>query len=121
MLKSFALAAGAATCALALSACQDQASQGGGARDYISAVGSSTVYPFATAAGEKFAEAPGTKTPKLVSTGPGGCIERFCQVVDGDNPDISNASRRTKKSEVHTCTQKGSTHIGACHDNRTAP
>ena len=48
MLKSFALAAGAATCALALSACQDQASQGGGARDYISAVGSSTVYPFTT-------------------------------------------------------------------------
>jgi phosphate transport system substrate-binding protein len=41
--------AGAATAALALSACQDQASSGGAARDYISAVGSSTVYPFATA------------------------------------------------------------------------
>ncbi|RYZ82709.1 MAG: phosphate ABC transporter substrate-binding protein, partial [Proteobacteria bacterium] len=42
MFQKFALIAGAATCALALSACQDQASSGGGARDYISAVGSST-------------------------------------------------------------------------------
>ena len=53
------------TAALALSACQDQASSGGAARDYISAVGSSTVYPFATAVGEKFAEATGNKTPKI--------------------------------------------------------
>src|SRR3546814_1461007 len=60
--------AGAATCALALSACQDQASSGGGARSYISAVGSSTVYPFATAVGEKFAEATGNQTPDRKST-----------------------------------------------------
>ncbi|HMP45593.1 MAG TPA: phosphate ABC transporter substrate-binding protein, partial [Sphingopyxis sp.] len=61
MIKKFARPAGllacAATAALALSACQDQASSGGGARDFISAVGSSTVYPFATTAGERFAEA----------------------------------------------------------------
>ena len=109
MLKSFALAAGAATCALALSACQDQASQGGGARDYISAVGSSTVYPFATAAGEKFAEATGNKTPKIDSTGTGGGFERFCAGVGGDTPDISNASRRMKKSEYDTCQKNGVT------------
>src|SRR3546814_19709513 len=100
MLKSFALAAGAATCALALSACQDQASQGGGARDYISAVGSSTVYPFATAAGEKFAEATGNKTPKIDSTGSGGGFARFFQGVGGDTPDISNASRRLDRKSV---------------------
>ena len=87
--------AGAATCALALSACQDQASSGGGARDYISAVGSSTVYPFATAVGEKFAEATGNKTPKIDSTGTGGGFERFCAGVGGDTADISNASRRS--------------------------
>src|SRR3546814_19557538 len=68
--------AGAATCALALSACQDQASSGGGARAYISAVGSSTVYPFATAVGEKFAEATGNQTPKIDSTGTGGGCQK---------------------------------------------
>ena len=99
--------AGAATCALALSACQDQASSGGGARDYISAVGSSTVYPFATAVGEKFAEATGNKTPKIDSTGTGGGFERFCAGVGGDTPDIANASRRIKKKEFDSCAANG--------------
>lgn len=107
MAKTFALAIGAATCALALSACQDQASSGGAARDYISAVGSSTVYPFATAVGEKFAEATGNKTPKIDSTGTGGGFERFCAGVGGDTPDIANASRRMKKKEFDTCAKNG--------------
>ena len=107
MLQKFALAVGAATVALALSACQDQAASGGGARDYISAVGSSTVYPFATAAGEKFAEATGNKVPKIDSTGTGGGFERFCQGVGGDTPDIANASRRIKKKEFDSCAANG--------------
>lgn len=107
MAKTFALAIGAATAALALSACQDQAASGGGARDYISAVGSSTVYPFATAAGEKFAEATGNKVPKIDSTGTGGGFERFCQGVGGDTPDIANASRRIKKKEFDSCAANG--------------
>ena len=98
---------GAAVCALALSACQDQASSGGGARDYISAVGSSTVYPFATTVGEKFAEATGNKTPKIDSTGTGGGFERFCSGVGGETPDIANASRRIKKKEFDTCVANG--------------
>ncbi|MGB3804391.1 MAG: substrate-binding domain-containing protein [Sphingopyxis granuli] len=107
MAKTFALAIGAAACALALSACQDQAASSGGARDYISAVGSSTVYPFATAAGEKFAEATGNKVPKIDSTGTGGGFERFCQGVGGDTPDIANASRRIKKKEFDSCAANG--------------
>ncbi|MBL8651385.1 MAG: substrate-binding domain-containing protein [Sphingopyxis sp.] len=107
MLQKFALVAGAATAVLALSACQDQASSGGAARDYISAVGSSTVYPFATTVGEKFAEATGNKTPKIDSTGTGGGFERFCSGVGGDTPDIANASRRIKKKEFDTCVKNG--------------
>ena len=107
MVKKFALAACVATAALALSACQDQASSGGAARDYISAVGSSTVYPFATAVGEKFAEATGNKVPKIDSTGTGGGFERFCAGVGGDTPDIANASRRIKKKEFDTCAKNG--------------
>ena len=79
--------AGAATAALALSACQDQASSGGAARDYISAVGSSTVYPFATAVAERFVQTnAGMKAPQVESTGTGGGIERFCAGVGAATP-----------------------------------
>lgn len=107
MAKKFALIALAASSALALSACQDQASSAGAARDFISAVGSSTVYPFATTAGERFAEATGNKTPKIDSTGTGGGFERFCQGVGGDTPDIINASRRMKAKEFAACQANG--------------
>ncbi|MGB3844984.1 MAG: substrate-binding domain-containing protein [Sphingopyxis sp.] len=105
--RSTGLLACAATAALTLSACQDQASSGGAARDYISAVGSSTVYPFATTVGERFAEATGNKKPKIDSTGTGGGFERFCSGVGGDTPDIINASRRMKKKEFDTCQTNG--------------
>src|SRR3546814_4640154 len=100
------VAAGAAP-PLPLTACQDQASSGCNALDYISALVSSTVYPFATAVAEKFAEATGSKTPKIDSTGTGGGFERFCQAVGPDTPDISNASRRMKKSEFDKCQANG--------------
>src|SRR3546814_15789381 len=100
MMHKSILVAGVAASTLLLTACQDQASSGGNARDYISAVGSSTVYPFATAVAEKFAEATGSKTPKIDSTGTGGGFERFCQGVGGDTPDIANASRRKGDIEI---------------------
>ena len=109
MLKTFGLVA---VSALALSACNDQAGTAGGSRDYISAVGSSTVYPFATTAAEAFVNAnPGMKTPKIESTGTGGGIERFCQGVGAAFPDIANASRRMKKSEFDSCAANGITDI----------
>ena len=42
------------------------------ARDQISVVGSSTVYPFATVVAENFGRSTGMKTPKIESTGSGG-------------------------------------------------
>ena len=42
------------------------------ARDYISIVGSSTVYPFATVVAEQFGKTTNFKTPKIESTGSGG-------------------------------------------------
>ena len=48
-------------------------------RDYISIVGSSTVYPFATVVAERFGRRnAGFKTPKIESTGTGGGIKAFC-------------------------------------------
>lgn len=100
-----------AVSALTLSACQDQAASGGAARDTIRAVGSSTVYPFATVVGERFAEATGMKKPQIESTGTGGGIERFCGGVGPETPDIVNASRRMKKAEFDACVKNGVTDI----------
>jgi phosphate transport system substrate-binding protein len=97
--------------ALALSAC-DQAGSSSATRDYVSAVGSSTVYPFAGIAAEQFRQAnAGMKTPKIESTGTGGGIERFCSGVGASTPDIANASRRMKASEFATCRANGVTDI----------
>ena len=105
MTKTFALLA---VSAIALAGCNDQAGSSGASRDYISAVGSSTVYPFATTAAEEFVRAnAGMKTPKIESTGTGGGMERFCQGVGAAYPDISNASRRMKKSEFDKCVANG--------------
>lgn len=90
---------------LALSACD---STGGGsagsARDQIRAVGSSTVYPFATAVAEQYVNKnPGTKSPIIESTGTGAGMKLFCAGAGGDSPDIVNASRQMKKSEYEDC------------------
>ena len=81
------------------------------ARDYISIVGSSTVYPFATVVAENFGKTTSFKTPKIESTGSGGGFKLFCQGVGVDTPDITNASRAIKSSEVATCKKNGVTDI----------
>ena len=81
------------------------------ARDQINIVGSSTVYPFATVVAEKFGRGTGFKTPKIESTGSGGGLKLFCAGVGVKHPDITNASRRIKKSEVENCHKNGVTQI----------
>ncbi len=76
-------------------------------RDYISIVGSSTVYPFATVVAEQFGKTTKFKTPKIESTGSGGGLKLFCGGVGVQHPDITNASRRIKKSEVERCAKNG--------------
>ncbi|MFC1335006.1 MAG: PstS family phosphate ABC transporter substrate-binding protein [gamma proteobacterium symbiont of Clathrolucina costata] len=77
------------------------------ARDYISVVGSSTVYPLATVVAEQFGKTSKFKTPKIESTGSGGGLKLFCAGVGVEHPDITNASRRIKKSEVERCAGNG--------------
>ncbi|RMG36395.1 MAG: PstS family phosphate ABC transporter substrate-binding protein [Gammaproteobacteria bacterium] len=76
-------------------------------RDYISIVGSSTVYPFATVVAEQFGRKTRFKTPKIESTGSGGGMKLFCAGVGIETPDITNASRRMKKSEQQKCFDNG--------------
>ncbi len=77
------------------------------ARDQIRIVGSSTVYPFSTAVAETFGRTTSFKTPIVESTGSGGGLKLFCAGAGDDHPDITNASRRIKKSEVETCAKNG--------------
>ena len=77
------------------------------ARDNIEIVGSSTVYPFATAVAEQFAKKTGMPAPKVESTGTGGGMKLFCTGDGVDTPDITNASRRMKRSEMETCQKNG--------------
>jgi len=77
------------------------------ARDYISIVGSSTVYPFATVVAEQFGKTTSFKTPKIESTGSGGGLKLFAGGVGVEHPDITNASRRIKKSEFEKCMKNG--------------
>jgi len=76
-------------------------------RDYIEIVGSSTVYPFATVVAETFGNKTKFKTPKIESTGSGGGFKLFCAGNGINTPDITNASRRIKKSEVEKCASNG--------------
>jgi phosphate transport system substrate-binding protein len=78
-----------------------------GARDQIRIVGSSTVYPFATAVAEEFGHSSKFKTPIIESTGTGGGMKLFCAGVGVDHPDITNASRRIKQTEFDQCTANG--------------
>jgi phosphate transport system substrate-binding protein len=77
------------------------------ARDHIVIVGSSTVYPFATVVAERFGKGTKFKTPKVESTGSGGGLKLFCAGVGVDHPDITNASRKIKSSEIEKCAGNG--------------
>lgn len=81
------------------------------ARDQLRIVGSSTVFPFSTAVAEQFGKTTSFKTPVVESTGSGGGLKLFCSGVGTGYPDITNASRRIKASEVENCAAKGVTDI----------
>ena len=101
MLKKMTIVSAALTVAIS------NVAFGASARDYISIVGSSTVYPFATVVVEQFGKTTKFKTPKVESTGSGGGLKLFCAGVGVEHPDITNASRRIKKSEYEKCQTNG--------------
>lgn len=80
-------------------------------RDHIEIVGSSTVYPFATVVAERFGRSSAFKTPRIESTGSGGGMKLFCAGLGVDTPDITNASRRIKQSELDNCQANGVTDV----------
>ena len=74
-------------------------------------VGSSTVFPFAAAVAERFAQTSGFPAPVVESTGTGGGIKLFCAGVGEGTPDMANASRQMKESELAECAANGVTPV----------
>jgi len=99
--QTFAIAAVAAVAAAAAQPASAQS------RDQIRIVGSSTVYPFASAVVETFGRETRFPTPVIESTGSGGGLKLFCAGIGVQHPDITNASRRIKPSEVKRCQENG--------------
>ena len=92
----------------ALTGCGSGDAGGSATRAQIKAVGSSTVYPFATVVSESFARSnPDFKSPIIESTGTGGGIKLFCAGIGAQTPDIVHASRRMKASELADCEANG--------------
>jgi phosphate transport system substrate-binding protein len=96
------LAAGVAMAAMAGTAA---------ARDQISIVGSSTVFPYSQAVAEEFANRTGNPAPVLESTGTGGGFKAFCGGIGESHADITGASRAIKSSEAELCARNGVTDI----------
>ena len=104
MKKSISLLATACAATALLAGC------GGGnsSRDTIRAVGSSTVLPFAKLVSESFAKDNSQfKAPIIEGNGTGGGMKLFCAGVGSQHPDIEDASRRMKKSEIDDCVKNG--------------
>ncbi len=80
----------------------------GDSRTQIRIVGSSTVYPFTAAVAEQFKRTwPQFDAPIVEATGTGGGIKLLCAGVGQQYPDIANASRRIKASELADCARHG--------------
>lgn len=96
-------------CAGGLAGCVDQAAGGGtGARDQITVVGSSTVYPFTTIVAERYlANTPQARPPVIESTGTGAGFRLFCAGIGAAHPDIEDASRRLRRTEYDACVRNG--------------
>ncbi|MES2289656.1 MAG: substrate-binding domain-containing protein [Pseudomonadota bacterium] len=102
----FRITALALLATVALSGCES--SGDAGSRDQIRIVGSSTVYPFATAVAEQFKNRnPKFKSPIIESTGTGAGMKLFCAGVGARYPDVADASRRMKASEYEMCRKNG--------------
>jgi len=86
-----------ATLMAVVGACSDSRTQ-------IRIVGSSTVFPFTTSVAENFSRNNAEfLAPIVEATGTGGGIKLFCAGLGSRYPDVVNASRRMKASELEGC------------------
>lgn len=93
--------------AIALTSCQPSHNSGDpGGSGEVRVVGSSTVYPFSTKVAQEFKNITGYNVV-VESTGSGGGHKLFCNGSGPGTPDVTNSSRRQKKSEFELCKTNG--------------
>ena len=98
----------AASIAVLVAGCGSEGAGGAGsAAGQLQIVGSSTVYPFTTAVAEQFQRTNQGMSAIVESTGTGAGMKLFCSGVGDNFPDMTNASRRIKKSEFDDCAKNG--------------
>ncbi len=78
--------------------------------DEIRVVGSSTVYPFSTKVAQEYKNKTGQNVV-VEATGSGGGHKLFCEGINPSSPNMTNSSRRQKKSEFDRCAENGVTDI----------
>ncbi len=76
-------------------------------RDHISIAGATTIYPFATAVGERFSQAAKLKPPQIQGIGSGAGFKLFCAGIGVETPDIAVAVRPMKPEERELCEKNG--------------
>ena len=94
-----------------VAACGGRDSGSGSSGTKLTAVGSSTVYPFTTAVAEEFQRANPGSSVIVESTGTGAGIKLFCGGVGEQFPDMVNASRPMKASEYADCAKAGAKNV----------
>lgn len=103
-LRHFGRATAALCALLALGACDGI----GPARNQVRVVGSGTVYPFAKAVAEQLVQNdPSLPSPIIEANGTGAGMALFCGGVGPQYPDITDASRRMRRSEFDACRAHG--------------
>ena len=82
------------------------------ARDQISIVGSSTVFPYTQAVAEQFANEH-RSVPRRSSNrpAPAAACRSFCNGIGEGHPDLTGASRAMKASEWDKCAENGVTDV----------
>ena len=81
------------------------------ARDQISIVGSSTVFPYTQAVAEEFSNQTGAAAPIVEATGTGGGMQQFCNGIGVAFADMTGASRSMRASEYAKCVENGVTDV----------
>ncbi|CAL1239308.1 substrate-binding domain-containing protein [Candidatus Methylocalor cossyra] len=76
-------------------------------RGYVSIVGSSTVYPYLKAVGERVAKAKKIQMPLVQASGTNGGIKLFCEGLGAESPDIVATARPMRPKEQEECRSHG--------------
>lgn len=87
-------------------AAQSESALAASAGREIRVVGSSTVYPFAARVAQELKSRSG-RNVVVESTGSGGGHKLFCEGAGPSTIDVTNSSRRQKKSEFDACAANG--------------